>query len=65
MIGILAALVFLLLCIPLLPGGLVSGVPERFGHLSSIAGMAMNATAAAGALHLMLKQFPRCFTLGR
>ncbi|KAL0035579.1 hypothetical protein WJX79_000184 [Trebouxia sp. C0005] len=64
MIGILAALLFILLCIPLLPGGLVSGVPGWMGHFSSTAGMALNATVAAGILHLMLKHFPRCFTLG-
>jgi len=65
MIGMLAALLFILLCIPLLPGGLVSGVPGWLGHFSSTAGMALNATVAAGMLHLMLKHFPRCFTLGR
>lgn len=65
MIGTLAALLFLLLCIPLLPGGLHSGVRGLFGHVSSTAGMAMNAVVATAILHLMLTYFPRCFTLGR
>ena len=64
-IGTLAALVFLLLCIPLLPGGLDSGVRGTLGQFSSSAGMAVNATVATGGLHLMLTHFPRCFTLGR
>lgn len=64
-IGTLAALVFLLLCIPLLPGGLDSGVRGTLGQFSSSAGMAVNATVATGTLHLMLTHFPRCFTLGR
>ena len=65
MIGVLAGLVFLLLCIPLLPGGLDSGVQGRLGGLSSTAGMALNAAVATAGLHLLLTHFPRCFTLGR
>ena len=65
MIGILAALVFLLLCIPLLPGGLVILVPGWLGHFSSTAGMALHAAVATAVLHLMLTHFPKCFTLGR
>lgn len=65
MIGTLAALVFLLLCIPLLPGGVDAGVRGTLGQFSSSAGMIMNAAVATAALHLILVQFPYCFTLGR
>ena len=64
-IGSLAALVFLLLCIPLLPGGVDAGVSGSMGQFSSSAGMVMNAAVATAGLHLILTQFPRCFTLGR
>lgn len=64
-IGTLAALVFLLLCIPLLPGGVDAGVRGSLGQFSSSAGMVMNAAVATAALHLVLTQFPRCFTIGR
>lgn len=64
-IGTLAALVFLLLCIPLLPGGVDAGVRGTLGQFSSSAGMIMNAAVATAALHLILVQFPYCFTLGR
>ena len=65
MIGTMAAMLFLLLCMPLLPGGLTPGVREWLGHFSSTAGMALNAVVATAVLHLMLLHFPRCFTLGR
>lgn len=65
LVGTLAALVFLLLCMPLVPGALSLGIKEKLGHFSSTFGMGLNAAVATAVLHLMLQHFPRCFTLGR
>ena len=65
LLGVGGASLLLLLCIPLLRGSLDSGIASPLGHFSSAVGMAMNAAVAVAALHLLLKLFPRCFTLGR
>ena len=45
------------------PEGLAWGRPPANGTLSAL-GAAVNATAGAGGMHLVLTRLPGCFTLG-